>query len=211
MTGLYALWLPILLSSVLLFIVSWLIHMAMPWHKGDYPRVPDEERFRDAVRPLTIPPGDYMVPRAADGRDMRSPGFLEKMKQGPVVVMTVMPNGPMPIGTNLVYWFLYLVVVGVFAGYVAGRALPPGADYLSVFRFVGAVAFTAYTLALWQMTILVSPQPEPQPQGDAGRVDLRAAHGRHVRLALAALAAVAILALAGPARADNLVFGAARA
>jgi len=45
------------------------------------------------------------------------------------------------------------MVVGVFAAYVAGRALPPGSDYLRVFRFVGVTAFVGYTLALWQMAI----------------------------------------------------------
>jgi len=68
-------------------------------------------------------------------------------------VMTVLPNGPMGMGKNLTQWFLYSVVVGVFGAYVAGRALPPGAAYLSVFRFVGVTAFLAYAAALWQMSI----------------------------------------------------------
>jgi hypothetical protein len=45
------------------------------------------------------------------------------------------------------------VVVGVFAAYVAGRALPPGSHYLHVFRFAGVAAFLAYSVALWQMSI----------------------------------------------------------
>ena len=57
MTGLTALWLPILLSAVLVFVVSSAIHMVSPWHKSDYPRVPDEDKLRDALRPLAIPPG----------------------------------------------------------------------------------------------------------------------------------------------------------
>jgi hypothetical protein len=48
----------------------------------------------------------------------------------------------------LAQWFVYCVVVGVFAGYIAGRALPPGARYLSVFRFAGCTAFVGYALAL---------------------------------------------------------------
>src|SRR3989441_2837498 len=63
MTGLSALWLPILLSSVIVFVVSSAIHMASPWHKSDYPKVPNEDRVRDALRALAIPPGDYMIPR----------------------------------------------------------------------------------------------------------------------------------------------------
>jgi hypothetical protein len=153
MTALHALWLPILLSSVIVFVASSVIHMALPWHKTDYPRVPDEDRVMEAIRPLAIPPGDYMVPRATARGEMASPEFAEKMKRGPVLVLTVMPNGPFSMGRNLILWFLYSAVVGLFAAYVAGRALPPGARYLAVFRFVGATAFIGYALALWQMSI----------------------------------------------------------
>jgi hypothetical protein len=147
------LWLPILLSSVLVFVVSSIIHMASPWHKSDYPKMPNEDRVRDALRPLAIPPGDYMVPRPSSRQELGAPEFQEKLKEGPVFVVTVMPNGPSGIGRNLAFWFVYLLVVGVFAAYIAGRALPPRADYLNVFRFAGATAFIAYSLALWQMTI----------------------------------------------------------
>jgi hypothetical protein len=153
MTGLSLLWLPILLSSVIVFLASSLIHMVLPWHKSDYPKMPNEDKVMDALRPLAIPPGDYMIPRPASSQDMRSPEFLEKMKKGPVVVMTVLPNGPMGMSKNLLQWFLYSLVVGVLGAYVAGRALPPGSPYLSVFRFVGVTAFIAYTVALWQMSI----------------------------------------------------------
>jgi hypothetical protein len=44
-------------------------------------------------------------------------------------------------------------VVGVFAAYVAGRALPEGAHYLAVFRFAGVTGFVAYALAGWQESI----------------------------------------------------------
>jgi hypothetical protein len=153
MTGLSVLWLPILLSSVIVFFVSSLIHMLSPWHKGDYPRMPDEDRVMDALRPFSIPPGDYMTPRPTSRADLRSPAFAEKLAKGPVMVLTVLPNGPMSMGQNLVLWFIYAAVVGTFAGYIAGRALAPGASYLSVFRFVGATAFIGYSAALWQMSI----------------------------------------------------------
>jgi hypothetical protein len=75
------------------------------------------------------------------------------MKQGPVMVVTVIPNGPMTMGKNLALWFLYSVVVGIFAAYVAGRALPVGAAYLRVFQIAGVTAFAGYSLALWQLSI----------------------------------------------------------
>jgi len=148
-----SLWLPILFSAVLVFLASFVLHMVLPWHRSDYATVPEEKRLMDALRPLGIPPGDYMVPCAADPKDMRTPEFAEKMKAGPVLVVTVMPNGPFGMGRNLAQWFVYLLVVGYFAAYVGGAALPAGTSYLRVFQIVGATAFIGYALALWQMSI----------------------------------------------------------
>jgi hypothetical protein len=153
MTLLLALWLPILLSAVAVFVVSSVIHMALPWHKNDYPPVPNEAQVMDALRPLAIPRGDYMMPRPATREELRSPAFLERMNKGPVMILTVLPNGPTQMGPTFVRWFLYLVFVAIFAGYVARWSLPPGADFWRVFRTTAVVAFVGYALALWQMSI----------------------------------------------------------
>src|SRR4029079_4442170 len=73
MTELSTLWLPILLSAVAVFLASSISHMASPWHRTDYPKMPNEDRARDALRPLNIPPGDYMLPRPASRADLRTP------------------------------------------------------------------------------------------------------------------------------------------
>jgi hypothetical protein len=153
MVSLTALWIPVLLSAILVFVVSSIIHMASPWHKNDYPRIPNEDAVRSALRPLNIPPGSYMVPRPASPKEMGSPEFAEKMKTGPVLMLQVMPNGMTPMAKNLINWFIYLIVIGVFAAYLTGRAVGPGTNYLTVFRFVGTTAFMGFALALWQMTI----------------------------------------------------------
>ena len=153
MTALSALWLPILLSAVAVFLVSSIIHMGPFWHKTDYPKIPTEDKVMEALRPLAIPPGDYMVPRCNSQADMKSPEFLEKRRKGPVMVVTFLAPGPMSMGRPLVLWFLYAAVVSVFAGYVTGRALPPGTEYMRVFRFASVTAFLGYAGALWQMWI----------------------------------------------------------
>ncbi|MGD1032645.1 MAG: hypothetical protein ABSA05_16065 [Opitutaceae bacterium] len=153
MNVLIALWLPILLSSVFVFIASSIIHMALPWHKGDYVKLPQEDQVMDALRPFAIPPGDYMVPRCSNSAEMKSPEFAEKLRKGPVMGVTVMPNGPFQVGKSLVLWFLYLLVVNYFAAYVVGHALPNGAKYTQVFRFAGVTSFLGYSVAIWQMSI----------------------------------------------------------
>lgn len=153
MVPLASLWLPVLLSAVIVFVASFILHTVLPWHKNDYARVPAEDQFRSALRPLAIPPGDYLVPCPQGRQEMRSPEFLARAAEGPNVVMTVLPNGPWSMARNLGLWFVYLLVVGIFAAYVAGRAVPPATDYLVVFRFVGATAFAGFALALWQLSI----------------------------------------------------------
>jgi len=153
MISLLSLWLPIVIAAVIVFIASSVIHMAPLWHRNDFPRMPREDEVLKALRPFAIPPGDYFLPRPGAREEMRTPEFQDKVAQGPVAVMTVMPNGMMNMTRNLVQWFVYLVVVGYFVAYVTSRALGPGAPYLKVFQIAGATAFIAYALALCQLSI----------------------------------------------------------
>jgi hypothetical protein len=153
MVPLTSLLIPILLSAVLVFVASAIFHMVLPFHRKDYRKVPAEADVMAALRAFNLPPGDYVMPLAEPPARMDSPEMLEKMKQGPVVMMTVMPSGPPAMGSTFGLWFAYCIAVGVFAGYVAGRALGPGAPYLDVFRFAGTVAFIGYSVALWQNSI----------------------------------------------------------
>jgi hypothetical protein len=154
MIGLRALWMPIVLSAVIVFIASTILHMVFAaWHAGDYQKLPNEDQVLDALRPFAIPPGDYMAPRPDGMADMKSDAYKEKANRGPKFMMTVWQNGMDGMGTQLGGWFVYCLAIGVFAAYVSGRALPRGADYLHVFRFAGVTAFLAYSGALWQASI----------------------------------------------------------
>ena len=144
---------PVLVSAVIVFVVSSIIHMVLTYHRSDFLRVPNEDGALDALRRLNIPPGDYIAPHAGGPEGMKKPEFIEKWTKGPVVLMTVIPPGPPAMGKSLLLWFLYSVVVSAFAGYLAGAALEPGAPYLDVFRLVGTAAFMGYSLALLQHSI----------------------------------------------------------
>ncbi|MCB0290946.1 MAG: hypothetical protein KDH97_11885 [Calditrichaeota bacterium] len=154
MVSIISLWLPILVSAVFVFIASAVIHMVLGYHASDMQKLPEEDKIMEFLRRYNIPPGDYSMPRASSMKEMGTPGFIEKMKKGPVAMMTFVKSGPPSMNKELALWFVYCLVVGIFAAYIAGRAVGPGAhQYLEVFRFAGCTAFVGYTLAQWQETI----------------------------------------------------------
>ena len=153
MVSLASLWLPILVAAILVFIASSLVHMVLPYHRTDYGKLPDEDKVMDALRPFNIPPADYLMPCPGSAQAMRDPQFVARRKKGPVAMMTVFPSGDITMGPQLAQWFVFCLAVGLFAGYLTSRALPPGAPYMEVFRFSGTVAFVGYGLALWESSI----------------------------------------------------------
>src|SRR5688572_32453939 len=118
MTDIAALWLPILASAVIVFVASSIIHMAPLWHRNDLPAPPDGDRMQDALRPFGLRPGEYMLPRPQNMKDCNAPEFVEKLKRGPVLIMTVIPNGPMSMAKPLVQWFVCILVISALVAYV---------------------------------------------------------------------------------------------
>ncbi len=144
------LWLSIVLGAVLAYVASSVIPMALPFHRKDFAKLPNEEAVLAAMRQAGVGRGDYIFPCPASMRDMTTPEMIEKYKRGPVGSMTVNLTRPPAIAKALVWWFLYCLAVSVFVAYLAGRSLDPGAPYRVVFRFASTVAFVGYGLALWQ-------------------------------------------------------------
>jgi hypothetical protein len=152
--SLTSLWMPILLSAVLVFIASSIVHMVLPYHRTDFGKLPSEDQAMDALRKFNIPPGDYLMPYSGSPSAMKDPAFLERQKKGPAAIITVIPSGPWRMGPQLMQWFLFCVVISVFAAYLTSRAdVKPGAPYLEVSRFVSTIAFVGYALGQWPATI----------------------------------------------------------
>jgi hypothetical protein len=147
MVSVLSLLIPIALSAVIVFIASSIIHMVTPWHKNDMQKLPNEEGVMNALRPFNLTPGNYGFPRPDSMKDMQSPEFKEKFRKGPVGFLTVRPSGEVGMGANLVQWFIFSLVVSLFAGYIAGVAFGPGTEYLRIMQVAGCVAFVGYSLA----------------------------------------------------------------
>ena len=135
MVSVVSLWLPILLSAVAVFVLSSLIHMVLKYHNSDYKGLPGEDKVMDDLRKAGIPAGDYMFPYCTENKERNSKEFQDKMKRGPSGVMTLFPTGTNFMGSSLAQWFVYCLIVGVFAAYIAGRAFRTGSSLSFGFSF----------------------------------------------------------------------------
>jgi hypothetical protein len=144
MVSLGSLLLPIILSSVLVFITSSIVHMVLKYHHRDYTKLPNEDAVRAAIRSGNPPPAQYILPYCPSPKEMQSPEMRQKYVEGPIAVMNVLRPGVPSMGKNLSQWFLFILVVSFFIAYIAAHCLPQGALYLRVFQVVGAVGFLAY-------------------------------------------------------------------
>jgi hypothetical protein len=154
MVPLSALWLPIVLSAVIVFVASSILHMLLTYHRSDYSQLPDEDKVTSTLRALNLKRGLYVFPFCTH-KEMKSPALQEKYKQGPVGFITIMPSGPPPMPKFLGLWFVYTLLVSFFAAYLTAHTVAPGTSYLAVFRVVGTAAFLAYGLgvlpsAIWK-------------------------------------------------------------
>lgn len=159
--GILDLWLPILVSAGVCFVLSSLIWAALKYHNSEYKRAADEESVRAALKGNE--PGYYMLPYCIDQAELKNPEVKQKYDDGPLAFITMLPNGMPAMGPKLVSMFVYFVIVGVLCAYFVSRTLAPEADYLAVFRVAGAVAFIANSFALipesvwfgrpWRMTV----------------------------------------------------------
>ena len=153
MVPITALWLPILLSAVIVFVASSIMHMVLPYHKSDYRKLPDEDKLIDALRGAGVTPGPaYHFPHSTH-KEMKSPEVVEKFKRGPIGLLTVIPSGPPAMGKYLGMWFVYCVVVGIFVACVTVSTLAPGTRYQAVFHVAGLAAFLAYGVGQIQDSI----------------------------------------------------------
>ena len=139
--------LPILLSTVLIWIASALIWMVLPWHKKDFSALPDEASALAALRPQNLPPGQYDFPHATPA-DLKDPEMRKRFEEGPNIFMTVVPNGVPPMGKAIMLSVVFYFLVSFAVAYLASRTLSAGQEYMAVFRVTGTAAWMAYGAAI---------------------------------------------------------------
>ncbi|HEV2470258.1 MAG TPA: hypothetical protein VGS78_13800 [Candidatus Sulfotelmatobacter sp.] len=145
MVPLSALWLPIILSAVIVFVASSIMHMALPYHKGDYKKLPDEDKILPTLHTAGLTRGLYVFPFCTH-KEMKSPEAIAKYTKGPVGMMIVFRNGAPFIPKFLGLWFGYCLIIAFFVAYLTAHTVAPGTYYLAVFRVVGTAAFLSFGL-----------------------------------------------------------------
>ncbi len=145
------LWMPILVSAVIVFFASFLTHMVIPLHKNDFDKLPDEDKVMDALR--GVPASSYSMPYCEHNK-MNDPEWIAKADKGPMGIIHIWP-GQVNMGKNLGLTFMFYVLVGIFVAYIGWHAFPTGSQhkYMDIFRMTGAVAFAAHGLG-WMPMIL---------------------------------------------------------
>jgi hypothetical protein len=147
------LWMPILVTAVLTFIASSLIHMVFKWHNSDYKKLSNEDAVRAAIRAGSPEPGQYVVPHCADMKDMQNEAMQQKFIEGPIGMLTLRKSGPPSMGGSLIQWFIYLVFVAAIAGAMALRVFGMQGNAHGAGHLVGLVSFLTYTGGSVQMAI----------------------------------------------------------
>jgi hypothetical protein len=117
--------------------------MALPIHKNDYKKLPDEDAIQAAVRAQNLPPAMYMFPSCTHKELRENPAVQAKMKAGPVGVLTVLKSSP-NMGLSLGLWLVFNVLLATAIAVLAGQAFAPGAPAMDVFAFTGLAALLGH-------------------------------------------------------------------
>jgi hypothetical protein len=145
MNALLALWLPILLSAVVVFVISSLVHMVFKWHASDYNTLPNEDAVRDAIRAGHPAPGRYVMPYCKEMKDMAGEEMKQKYTDGPVGHLTLLPNGVPNMGKYLGQWFIWSLIIAVVAAFLTTKAYSMEHFHArAAAKFVGALTFIAH-------------------------------------------------------------------
>lgn len=141
MVTLPMLWLPILLSAILVFIASNILWMALPfWHRKDYGKLTTEDRVIEAL--ANEKSGQYIAP-SVDWSKL-TPEQRATVQKGPMAFLILRNPATFSFPKALVLYFLYTLVISIFVAYISGRTLGAGTRYLSVFRVAGTAGILGY-------------------------------------------------------------------
>jgi hypothetical protein len=140
-----ALWLPVVVSAVFVFIVSSVLHMVFKYHNTDYVPLPNEDAVRAAIRSANPTPREYMIPYCANMQAMKTPEMQLKFAEGPVGRLTLRAPGPISIGPSLAQWFIFSLAISIVVAALASVTLSSAYSTRHIFIVVCVTTWLAYS------------------------------------------------------------------
>ena len=143
MEFLFDLWLPILVGTFVLWILSFVAWAVLPHHFGDRSKIDNEEGLMEYIR--EVPPGNYFFPYCGSSKEQTDKAYMERYTAGPRGTLNIynMPNMP----SNMIRTILYFFVTIFTIAYITHVACPPGdaaTTFMKVFRVAGTIAVLNY-------------------------------------------------------------------
>ena len=142
MEFLLQLWLPILVTSVVLFFASFVAWTVLPHHESDFSPIPDEDKLMDSIRSMNLPAGSYMFPHMTHA-EAKNPEKVAKYTAGPrgTLVLWDMPN----MGRNLLLTLVHFLLIAFVTAYIAWESLQgQTVTFLKAFQIVGAIGVLTF-------------------------------------------------------------------
>jgi hypothetical protein len=195
------LWLPILVTTVVLFFTSFLAWVVLPHHKPDVRRWPSEDALLDFIRSSGGQPGEYLFP-LIDEKDMKEDWAKKRYADGPWGMVNVWAQQP-NMGLNMVKTVLFFLVVSILVGYVGAsgaagrRQLRRGLSNRRHYRHSGP-------LRRWRLPRnLVHPPVARQADGFSRRPRFRGSYRPGFRAVVAMMGMACPGHLPQPSACDN--------
>ncbi|WP_339721586.1 hypothetical protein [uncultured Paraglaciecola sp.] len=151
------LWLAIVLAGLLTWVASALVHMLIKYHNADYKALANEEDVSAALAEKHLKPALYTLPYCSDMKTMGEAHMQKKFNDGPVAMITIMPNGMPPMGKLLTQQILFFIFGSFLIGYLASLSIVVNAEFMTVFRHVFIASFLTYGWAQIPYSIWMGP------------------------------------------------------
>ncbi|MBX3390079.1 MAG: hypothetical protein KF691_11585 [Phycisphaeraceae bacterium] len=147
-----ACWLAIIATPVALWFYGALAWMALPHHKRDLKKLPDDNKVIEFVRGLGLQPGVYSYPNMhCEGEDRER---IKKLwETGPMGILSVWSKVSM--GRNMLLTFIVELIAAFLIAYVGVAAgFGRGEPFAKVFQVLGTVGILTFTVgslpgAIW--------------------------------------------------------------
>lgn len=146
MEFLVALWLPILIITVVLFFASFAAWMLLPHHFTDKKKLDKEQEFMSLINDLRIPAGNYMFPYSATKQEQGQKEFQQRYMNGPRGCLDVydMPNMGLNMAKTVIFFLITTAVIGYITFFVFQLAGADKATFLNVFRVAGTIGIVTH-------------------------------------------------------------------